>query len=119
MPPAEAQAAVALLVGSFVVADPEFGSGAVAIGSLVAAGLVSTILATLLQFTGVRRVGSASAAVVTSVEIVTVVVASTLVFGDDVGVGLAVGGTLVIAGAVLAPRALRPRPRRTAPTAAG
>lgn len=112
-------AAVALLVGSFVVADPEFGSGAVAIGSLVAAGLVSTILATLLQFTGVRRVGSASAAVVTSVEIVTVVVASTLVFGDDVGVGLAVGGTLVIAGAVLAPRALRPRPRRTAPTAAG
>ena len=112
-------AAVALLVGSFVVADPEFGSGAVAIGSLVAAGLVSTILATLLQFTGVRRVGSASAAVVTSVEIVTVVVASALVFGDDVGVGLAVGGTLVIAGAVLAPRALRPRPRRTAPTAAG
>ena len=112
-------AAVALLVGSFVIADPEFGSGAVAIGSLVAAGLVSTILATLLQFTGVRRVGSASAAVVTSVEIVTVVVASALVFGDDVGVGLALGGTLVIAGAVLAPRALRPRPGRTAPTAGG
>ena len=112
-------AAVALLVGSFVVADPEFGSGAVAIGSLVAAGLVSTILATLLQFTGVRRVGSASAAVVTSVEIVTVVVASALVFGDDVGVGLALGGTLVIAGAVLAPRALRPRPGTTAPTAGG
>ena len=112
-------AAVALLVGSFVVADPEFGSGAVAIGSLVAAGLVSTILATLLQFTGVRRVGSASAAVVTSVEIVTVVVASALVFGDDVGVGLALGGTLVIAGAVLAPRALRPRPGRTAPSEGG
>ncbi len=112
-------AAVALLVGSFVVADPEFGSGAVAIGSLVAAGLVSTILATLLQFTGVRRVGSASAAVVTSVEIVTVVVASALVFGDDVGVGLALGGTLVIAGAVLAPRALRPRPGRTAPSGGG
>ena len=103
-------AAVLLLVGSFALADPEFGSGAVAIGSLVAAGLVSTILATLLQFTGVRRLGSASASVVTSVEIVTVVVASAIVFDDPVGIGLAIGATLVIAGATLAPRALRPKP---------
>jgi drug/metabolite transporter (DMT)-like permease len=101
-------AAVLLLLGAFVVADPDFGSGAVAVASLAAAGLISTILATLLQLSGVKRVGSASAAVVTSIEIVTVVVASAVVFGDPIGIGLAVGAVLVIAGATLAPRGLRP-----------
>jgi drug/metabolite transporter (DMT)-like permease len=100
-------AAVVLLVGSFVVSNPSYGSGAIAVLSLVCAGVISTVLATILQFTGVRRLGSASAAVVTSLEIVTVVVGSAIVFGDPVGAGLVLGGLLVIAGAVLAPRGVR------------
>lgn len=102
-----APAAAILLVGAFVVADPQFGSGGVAVASILCAGLVSTVLATLLQLTGVRRLGSASTAVVTSLEIVTVVAASAIVFGEPVGAGLAVGSALVIAGAVLAPRGVR------------
>jgi drug/metabolite transporter (DMT)-like permease len=112
-----APASAILLAGAFVFADPQFGSGRVAVASILCAGLVSTVLATLLQLTGVRRLGSASTAVVTSLEIVTVVVASALVFADPIGVGVALGSLLIIAGAVLAPRGVkllgssdRPRP---------
>ena len=122
-----APASAILLAGAFVFADPQFGSGTVAVVSILCAGLVSTVLATLLQLTGVRRLGSASTAVVTSLEIVTVVVASALVFDEPIGVGVALGSLLIIVGAVLAPRGVkllrssdRPRPStdgpRNAPT---
>lgn len=117
-----APASAILLAGAFVFADPQFGSGTVAVVSILCAGLVSTVLATLLQLTGVRRLGSASTAVVTSLEIVTVVVASALVFDEPIGVGVALGSLLIIVGAVLAPRGVkllrssdRPRPSTDGP----
>ena len=118
-----APASAILLAGAFVFADPQFGSGTVAVVSILCAGLVSTVLATLLQLTGVRRLGSASTAVVTSLEIVTVVVASALVFDEPIGVGVALGSLLIIVGAILAPRGVkllrssdRPRPSTDGPT---
>jgi drug/metabolite transporter (DMT)-like permease len=104
-------------VGSFVLASPELGSGSAIVACLLGAGVVSTVIAFLLQLHGIARLGGAATALVTSLEIVTVVVLSAIFFDDPVGGGILVGGLLVVTGAALAPLSVRPVPIRGPTTA--
>jgi drug/metabolite transporter (DMT)-like permease len=108
---------VAVLVGSLVLANPEPGSRAAIVACLLGAGVVSTVIAFLLQLHGIARLGGAATALVTSLEIVTVVVLSAILFDDPIGGGILVGGLLVVTGAALAPLSVRPVPTRRPTTA--
>ena len=108
---------VAVLVGSLVLANPQPGSRAAIVACLLGAGVVSTVIAFLLQLHGIARLGGAATALVTSLEIVTVVVLSAIVFDDPIGGGIVVGGLLVVTGAALAPLSVRPVPTRRPTTA--
>lgn len=101
-------AQLVVLAGAFVVSDPDVARDAEGVVYLVATGLVSTIVAFMLQLHGLERLGGAATALVTSLEIVTVVGLSAVIFDEPVGVGLALGGLLVITGAVLAPVSTHP-----------
>jgi drug/metabolite transporter (DMT)-like permease len=102
-----------LLVGSFAAADPAFSTDAAGILAILGAGIVSSVLATLLQFGGLRRLGSAPTALVASLEIVTVVTATAVIYDQPIGAGIALGAVLVTLGAALAPVAVRPREARS------
>jgi drug/metabolite transporter (DMT)-like permease len=96
-------AQLVVLIGSYVVAAPEFSSDATGIFALVATGTLSTVLAFLLQLHGIARVGGAATALITSLEIVTVIAAAAAILGDPIGPGVVGGGLLVFIGAILAP----------------
>jgi len=65
----------------------------------------------LLQTAGLMRLGSAAATLVATVEIATVVVASTLILGQRPTPLAVIGAVLVIIGAACAPMAMRDRLR--------
>jgi drug/metabolite transporter (DMT)-like permease len=92
-----------VLVGSFAVSDPDFGSGAAFAACLLGGGVVSTVIAFLLQLHGIARLGGAATALVTTLEVVTVVVLSAIFFDDPIGGGVLAGALLVVTGAALAP----------------
>jgi drug/metabolite transporter (DMT)-like permease len=100
-------AQLVVLVGSYVVAAPVYSSDATGVFALVATGTLSTVLAFLLQLHGIARVGGAATALITSLEIVTVIAAAAAILGDPIGPGLAAGGLLVFTGAILAPLSIR------------
>lgn len=100
-----------LLLGA-VVYGGAHGALEGARGALIAiagAGLVSTVAASVLQLTALRRMGSAATALVTCLEIATVIGASAALLGDPLTARLVIGALLVITGACLAPAALPPR----------
>jgi drug/metabolite transporter (DMT)-like permease len=107
-----------LFVGCFVVSSPSIGSDPAAIAAIVAVGLVSTVFAFLLQLGGVARLGGAATALVTTLEIVTVVALSAMIFDDPLGPAVFVGSLLVVAGAILAPISTKPQ-RFVEPATAG
>jgi drug/metabolite transporter (DMT)-like permease len=98
-----------LLVGSFVVASPSVGTDPAAIAAIAGAGLLSTVLAFLLQLGGIARIGGAATALVTTLEIVTVVAVSAAIFDDPLGAAVFAGSLLIVTGAILAPISTRPR----------
>jgi drug/metabolite transporter (DMT)-like permease len=103
-----------LLAGGSVVALAGTGGGGLGgphgMAAIAAAGLISTVAAGALQLVAVRRLGSAPTALINCLEIVVVVVASAVVFGDPMTVSLVTGALLVSAGAALAPSVLRRTP---------
>jgi drug/metabolite transporter (DMT)-like permease len=101
-------AQLVILVGSFLVSDPEFGTGTAVAASVLGAGIVSTVVAFMLQLHGIARLGGAATALVTTLEIITVVVLSAVLFDDPIGPTTVVGALLVLAGAALAPISVRP-----------
>lgn len=102
-------ASILLVAGSFALAEPHWPTDGPGIAGLVGVAVVSTLLASVIQLVGIRHVGSAQAALVTSLEVVTVVVASAVILDEPIGMAVALGSVLVIAGAGLAPLAA---PRR-------
>lgn len=110
-----------LLLGAVAYGEAHGAMGA-ARGALIAiagAGLVSTVAASMLQLTALRRLGSAATALVTCLEIATVIGASAALLGDPLTARLVVGAVLVIAGACLAPAALPPRRPSSVPLELG
>jgi drug/metabolite transporter (DMT)-like permease len=107
-----------VLAGSFIVSDPVVGSGAAFVACLLGAGVVSTLVAFLLQLHGIARLGGAATALVTTLEVVTVVVLSAIVFDDPLGGGVVAGALLVVAGAALAPLSVREAAERPSPAPA-
>lgn len=94
-----------LLAGAFFLADPGWPSGAVGLASLVAIGVISTVVANVALLRGIRRLGSAPAAVVATLEIVTVLTASVILFDQAWSLSLIVGSLLILLGASGAPLA--------------
>jgi drug/metabolite transporter (DMT)-like permease len=67
--------------------------------------IVSTVLASVAFFAGLRRVGPATAATVSTVEPAVTVALDALIFGAPVTWYLAIGGSLILAAVVLLARA--------------
>jgi drug/metabolite transporter (DMT)-like permease len=106
-------AAVSLTAGSALFG--ELRPGAVTVtgwGWLAGIAVVSTFAAISMFFAGLRRVGSTTTAILSSVEPVTTVLLAFAVFGETLGVVQLAGGALVLTG-VLALN-VRPSWRRTA-----
>ena len=69
---------------------------------LFGVGLVSTALAFQTFYAGVRRIGAAQAAIVSTVEPIWTITLATLLFAETLTALQIVGGVLVIAGVLLA-----------------
>ena len=110
-----------LLVGAVVSGGAHAAAGAAvaALLAIAAAGLVSTVAASMLQLTAIPRLGSAATAVVTCLEIATVIAPSAALFGDPLTARLVLGAVLVIAGACLAPATLGHRHPASVPLELG
>lgn len=69
-------------------------------GWLAIAGtaVFATVLAVLLFFAGIERLGPARASIISTLEPVGTTLLSTMLFGDRLGQGQVVGGVLVLAG---------------------
>jgi drug/metabolite transporter (DMT)-like permease len=83
---------------------PPSASGWAALGAIA---LVSTVVAILAFFAGLKRVGPSLASVVSTLEPVVTVALAWLVLGESLAAGQLAGGALVLAAAVLL--AARPR----------
>ena len=110
-------AAMSLTVGTTLVGDLHPGAlTASGWGWLACLAAVSTVAAILLFFSGLRRVGPTTAAILSTIEPVVTVGLAVLIFGEAFGVLQVLGGALVIS-AVFALHArlpaLRLSPRRT------
>lgn len=105
-------AAVSLTVGATLVGDLRPGAlTASGWGWLACLAAVSTVAAILLFFSGLRRVGPTTAAILSTIEPVVTVGLAVVIFGEAFGVLQAVGGALVIS-AVFALHARVPALRR-------
>lgn len=68
--------------------------------AMAGAGLVATVLAVMLFFSGMERLGPAGASMVSTLEPVGTAALSALLFGDQLGMYQIVGGLFVLAGVV-------------------
>lgn len=94
-------AAVLLLPAVFLLPGPSSPRGYVA---LVVLGLVQTAFAILLFLTGLRKVRTDHAAVITYIEPVGAVLLAAAFLGEQLTLATAIGGAMVVAGGVLVTR---------------
>jgi drug/metabolite transporter (DMT)-like permease len=107
-----------VLPGAFVFGEVTMPVDGTGIASIVALTVLSTLLPSVVQLFGIRRLGTAATALVNCLEIVTVVAASAAILGEPVRGAAIAGGVLVILGALAAPVAARQRERPPAAVAA-
>jgi drug/metabolite transporter (DMT)-like permease len=90
-------------IGSAAFFDLDIPDGGAGLWAIGAAAVVSTLFPMLLLFAGVRRIGSAWVAVISCVELVTAVVASSVFLDTELSLAIVIGSALVLAGAVALP----------------
>jgi drug/metabolite transporter (DMT)-like permease len=78
---------------------------------LIGVGVVSTAIAVQTFYAGVRRVGAARAALLSTVEPIYTITLATLLLGERLTAIQLLGGLLVIAAVVLVQLAREPEPR--------
>lgn len=102
--------AVAALAAPSLVLDPPARSAftPAAVGAVVVTGALATALAFACQLYAQRRLTATEVAVVLALEPVAAVATSVLVGREQLGLGLAVGGGLIVAGMLLAELAAPP-----------
>lgn len=100
-------ASAVFVVGGTVAGAVDLGAGA-APAWLLVTGLFS-VAAILCFFAGLRRVGSSSAAILSTAEPLTTVVLAFAVLGDRLALAQLAGGGLVLAAVVVLARVPRPR----------
>ena len=96
-------AAATLIVASLLRAPvfPATGSGWVAVGAIA---LVSTVIAIVAFFAGLKRVGPATASIVSTLEPVVTVTLAWLLFAESLSAIQGAGGALVIVAAAMLAR---------------
>jgi len=100
-------AALTLTLRSLATGGVELGFGAAGWFWLACIAVVSTVVAMLTFFAGLRRVGPSSAAILSTFEPVVTAGLAALALGESLGPVQLVGGLLVLASVV----ALQVRPR--------
>ncbi|MCC6223628.1 MAG: EamA family transporter [Thermoleophilia bacterium] len=89
------------LAGAVAVVPPEAPPAAAAWGWAVAAAVISASLAVMLFYSGMRRVGASSAAILANGEPLTAVVLGWAVLGEALTVIQLMGGALIVAAVVV------------------
>jgi drug/metabolite transporter (DMT)-like permease len=95
-----AGAAVSFAVVGFVSGEASFSFDAIGWLWLGAIAVVSTVLAIVLFFGGLGRVGPSRASIISTVEPLVTVVLAFIVFGEELSALQLVGGALVLASVV-------------------
>jgi drug/metabolite transporter (DMT)-like permease len=70
-------------------------------GGILAIALISTVIAIITFFAGLKRVGPTNASMLSTFEPVTTVVLAAIVFGEEIGFMRVVGGFLILMAVVL------------------
>jgi len=109
---ASGAAGVLLFACAFLIDQPAWPSGRTGLAAAVCVGLVSTLIANIALLRGIGHLGGASAAVVSTTDIVVVITTMAFVFDQPITTGLVVGAVSIAAGAALAPVALIPSTSR-------
>jgi drug/metabolite transporter (DMT)-like permease len=70
-------------------------------GGILAIALISTVIAIIAFFAGLKRVGPTNASMLSTFEPVTTVVLAAIVFGEEIGLMRVVGGVLILMAVIL------------------
>jgi drug/metabolite transporter (DMT)-like permease len=70
-------------------------------GGVLAIALISTVIAIIAFFAGLKRVGPTNASMLSTFEPVTTVVLAAIVFGEEIGFMRVVGGVLILMAVIL------------------
>lgn len=70
-------------------------------GGVLAIALISTVIAIIAFFAGLKRVGPTNASMLSTFEPVTTVVLAAIVFGEEIGLMRVVGGVLILMAVIL------------------
>jgi drug/metabolite transporter (DMT)-like permease len=70
-------------------------------GGVLAIALISTVIAIIAFFAGLKRVGPTNASMLSTFEPVTTVVLAAIVFGEEIGLMRVVGGVLILVAVIL------------------
>lgn len=70
-------------------------------GGVLAIALLSTVIAIITFFAGLKRVGPTNASMLSTFEPVTTVVLAAIVFGEEIGLMRVVGGVLILMAVIL------------------
>jgi len=70
-------------------------------GAILAIALISTVIAIIAFFAGLKRVGPTNASMLSTFEPVTTVVLAAIVFGEEIGFMRVVGGFLILMAVIL------------------
>lgn len=74
--------------------------------------IFSTVIAILFFFEGIKRIGASNAAIVSTIEPIVTVLASTLVLGDRMSMPQLFGGALVIMGIIVLQRPIKAKEKK-------
>ncbi len=100
----------AVLLVVTAIRGPQFPDSATGWLSIVALGIVSTVVAVVTFFAGVERIGPSEASTVSTVEPVVTVALAAVVLGETVSPGQMLGGMLVLGAVITLAWAGRPVP---------